>query len=173
MRFGTWMLALSALVLGSTLVASQADAKSCSSYAIFTGYDAKANMVELKFGRGRVQKFFPRPEGAPADSTKVPGVCTGKVTREKKLGVTPTGGRMSVTQVRTNFDGKMLNDTDDAEWLPKQFKQLIDAKTEVVIVVRPGMGKDKDKLEITTIYLPITPEEEAEIKRLESQAEEL
>jgi hypothetical protein len=166
------MLALSALVLGSTLVASQADAKSCSSYAIITGYDANANTVELKFGRGRVQKFFPRPEGAPADSLKVPGACTGKVTRNKKLAVTPTGGRMSVTQVRSNFEGKMLNDTDDAAWLPNQLKELIDSKTEVVIVVRPGMGKDKD-LEITTLYLPITEEEKAEIKRLEEQAEDI
>jgi hypothetical protein len=166
------MLALSALLLGSTLVASQADAKSCSSYAIITGYDADANTVDLKFGRGRVQKFFPRPEGTPADSTKVPKGCTGKVTRSKKLAVTPTGGRMSVTQVRSNFEGKMLNDTDDPAWLPNQLKQLIDSKTEIVIVVRPGMGKDKD-LEITTLYLPITPEEEAEIARLEAQAEEL
>jgi hypothetical protein len=172
MRFGTWTLALFALLLGSTVVASEADAKSCSSYAIITGYDSNANTVELKFGRGRVQKFFPRPEGTPADSTKVPGPCTGKVTKHKKLVVKPTGGRMSVTQVRSNFEGKMLNDTDDAAWLGGQLKQLIDGKTEVVIVVRPGMGKDAP-LEITTLYLPITPEEEAEIKRLESQAEEL
>ena len=49
--------------------------------------------------------------------------------------------------------------------------QLIADNTQVVVVIRPGMGKDAP-LGITTIYLPITDEERAEIKRLEDQAED-
>jgi hypothetical protein len=158
--------------LGQGLYASQADAKSCSSFAIFTGYDADSSMVKLKFGRGRVQKFFPKPEGAPTDTSKVPGACKGKVTKNKELLVKPTGGRMSVTQVRTNFEGKMLNDIDDAAWLPTKIEELIANKTEVVIVVRPGMGKDAP-LAITTVYMPAGEEDFAEIKRLEDQVEDV
>jgi hypothetical protein len=65
----------------------------------------------------------------------------------------------------------MQNDTDDEAWLPTKLKELIDAKTEVVIVVRPGVGKDAP-LGMTTLYLPITEEEKAEIQRLEDQAED-
>lgn len=172
MRFGTWILALFAITLGSAGFASQADAKSCSSFAIIKSYAAAANIVSVKYGRGKVNKFFPRPEGTPNDTSKVPGPCTGKVTKTTDLEVKPTGGRMSVTQVRTNFEGKMLNDTDDATWLGKKLDELIQAKTEVVIVVRPSMGKEQT-LGITTLYLPITPAEEAEIKRLEDMGEDL
>jgi hypothetical protein len=66
----------------------------------------------------------------------------------------------------------MLNDTDDATWLGKKLAELIKNKTEVVLVVRPAMGKEQT-LGITTLYLPITPEEEAEIKRLEDMGEDL
>ena len=79
---------------------------------------------------------------------------------------------MTATQVRSNFQGKMRNDLDDSAWLPATLKDLIDNETKVVIVVRPGMAKDAP-LGITTVYLPITDEELAEIKRLEDQAEDL
>ena len=41
-----------------------------------------------------------------------------------------------------------------------------------MIVVRPGLGKDAP-LGITTIYMPITEPELAEIKRLEDSAEDV
>ena len=51
---------------------------------------------------------------------------------------------MSVTQVRSNFEGKMLNDTRRPDsWVPTgSCKELIDGKTQVVIVIRPGVGRD-------------------------------
>jgi hypothetical protein len=39
-------------------------------------------------------------------------------------------------------------------------------------VIRPGVGKDAP-LGITTLYLPITEEELAEIKRIEDEAEDV
>ncbi len=77
-----------------------------------------------------------------------------------------------MTQVRSNFQGKMLNDLDDPAWLPAKLKELIEGKTEVVVVIRPGVGKDAP-LGITTIYLPITEEELAEIKRIDEDAEDI
>jgi hypothetical protein len=56
--------------------------------------------------------------------------------------------------------------------VPGELKKLIDAKAQVVIVVRPGMGKDAP-LGVTTIYLPITDEELAEIKRIDDQASDV
>ena len=79
---------------------------------------------------------------------------------------------MSVTQVRENFSGKMLNDTDDPKWLPAYFEDLSTNETIVVVILKPGPGK-KDPAKLTTIYLPITDEEKAEIKRLEDQAEDV
>ena len=79
---------------------------------------------------------------------------------------------MTLTQVRSNFQGKMLNDADDPKWIPSELAKLVAAKTQVVIVVRPGMGKDAP-LGITTIYLPVTDEELAEIERLENVAEDV
>ena len=79
---------------------------------------------------------------------------------------------MTVTQVRANFSGKMLNDTRDNEWVPRQIKKLVEDKTVVVITVREGIGKDAP-LGITTIYMPITDEEKAEIARLDAQAEDV
>jgi len=172
MRFGISVLAFVAICFSATLVASQAEAASCSSFATFKAFDADANTVTVKYKKGRVQKFFPRPEGTPADSSKVPGSCKSKVTKVTDLVVKSTGGRLSMTQVRSNFEGKMLNDTDDSAWLGKKIEELIAAKTQVVIVVRPGIGKDAP-LGITTVYLPITDEGKAEIERLENQVEDL
>jgi hypothetical protein len=94
------------------------------------------------------------------------------VKKTTSLVVKPTGGRMTVTQVRSNFEGKMLNDPDDPAWLPAQLEKLIAEETQVVVVIRPGIGKNAP-LGITTIYLPITDEELAEIQRLEDQEEDI
>jgi hypothetical protein len=168
MRLAIPTLALAALCLAS----AQARAASCASFAVLKSYDAAASTVEVDYNKGNMKKYFPRPEGSPSDSTKIPKPCRGKVTKTKQLVVKPTGGRMTVTQIRSNFEGKMLNDTSDPNWLPAELKKLIDAKTEIVIIVRPGMGKDAP-LGITTLYLPITDEELAEIQRIEKQAEDV
>jgi hypothetical protein len=76
---------------------------------------------------------------------------------------------MTVTQFRQNFSGKMENDTDDSNWVKTNLEKLIADKTKVVAILRPGKGK-KDPPEMTTIYLPITDEEKAEIARIESDA---
>lgn len=167
MRYAIPITFLLALFLG----AAQAQARSCSSFVVIKGYDAATKTVQVEHERGSVRKFFPKPEGAPTDTTKIPGSCKSR-DKKDELAVTPTGGRMSITQVRSNFEGKMLNDTDSAEWFAGKMKELIDGKVEVVAVIRPGMKK-KDPLGITTIYLPITDEELAEIKRLEEQAEDV
>lgn len=168
MRYAIPALVILAFCLGP----SQAGARSCSAFAVIKSYDAASKTVEVEFERGRMNKYFPRPEGSPTDSNKVPSSCKSKVKRNTSLVVKPTGGRMSITQVRSNFEGKMLNDTDDETWVPKKLKELIESKTEVVIVVRPGVGKDELPT-ITTLYLPITDEELAEIERIEKQAEDV
>ena len=168
MRFGIPILAFLALCLGS----SSAGAASCSSFAVFESFDADANQAEVSYERGNKTKYFPKPEGTPRDSSKIPASCKKKVTKQTSLVVKSTGGRMSLTQVRSNFQGKMLNDADDPKWLPAELARLVAAKTQVVIVVRPGMGKDAP-LGITTIYLPVTDEELAEIERLENDAEDV
>lgn len=167
MRLFISLFALAGLVFAS----GQAEAKSCSSFAVIKSYDADAKMVEVEYKKGRTQKYFPKPEGTPADSSKIPKSCRGKVLKTTKLAVKATGGRMTVTQIRSNFEGKMQNDTDDPAWLPAKLKELIDGEMEVVIVVRPGMGKD-DPLGMTTLYLPITEAEKAEIKRIDDNAKD-
>lgn len=145
---------------------------SCSTFGVIQAYDADGHRVKVDYKKGSVSRFFPRPEGSPRDTSKVPKSCRGSLLRNDVLHVKETGGRLSITQVRSNFEGKMLNDTDDATWFSNQMKQLIEGKTEVVLVIRPGMKKD-DPLGVSTIYLPITDAERAEIKRLEDQAEEV
>jgi len=108
---------------------------------------------------------------ATKNADKIPDKCKRKVTRNTSFLVKPTGGKLSVTQVRSNFEGKMQNDTDDPAWLPGKLQELIEAKAEVVIVVRPGMGKDAP-LGVTTVYLPITEEEKAEIKQIDDNAKD-
>jgi len=171
MNFRISLVATLALGLALGLGATQAEAASCSVFASIKAYDADAKMVELKYEKGTESKFFPKPEGAPPTS-KIPTKCKRKITRATKFPVKPTGGRLSVTQVRSNFEGKMRNDTDDAKWLPNQLEGLIKDKTVVVVVLRPGKSK-KDPVPVTTIYLPITEEEKAEILRLENQAEDV
>ena len=151
---------------------TEADARSCSTFAKIQAYDADGHRIKVNYEKGSVRRYFPKPEGAPRDSQKVPKSCRRSVLRNDVLHVKETGGRLSITQIRSNFEGKMLNDTDDPAWFSNQMKQLIEGETEVVIVIRPGM-KDDDPLEVSTIYLPITDAERAEIKRLEDQAEEI
>ncbi len=154
------------------LGAAQAQAQSCSSFAVIKSYDADSKTVKLSFAKGKESAFFPKPEGTPRSNSKLPSKCRRKVTKVKEFVVKPTGGRMSVTQVRANFSNQMLNDQEDPAWLPAQLAKLIEDKTKVVVQIRPGVGKDAP-LGVTTIYLPITEEEKAEIKRLEDQAEDV
>lgn len=168
MRLAIPVFAFVALLFGS----AQADAKSCSSFVVIKSYDAANKTVVVEHGDGSLKKYFPKPEGSPTDSTRIPGSCRGKVTKADGYAVTPTGGRMTVTQIRSNFQGKMLNNTSDPNWVPAKLKELIDSKATVVIVLRPGK-KRSDPIELTTLYLPITDEELAEIKRIEAQAEDV
>jgi hypothetical protein len=160
------------MILAYFAAAAPAEAASCSSFATIKAYSAEKSAVKIAWKKGKVNKFFPKPEGTPADSSKVPAPCKGKVVRNTTLKVKASGGRLSMTQVRSNFEGKMLNDADDEAWLGKKLEQLAADKTEVVIVVRPGVGKDSS-LNLTTVYLPVTDPELAEIKRLEDQAEDI
>ncbi len=168
MRFAIPILALLALCL----ISARADAASCSGFAVIKSYDAEKSTVEVAYEKGKRTKYFPKPEGTPRDSTKIPSRCKKKVTKQTSLVVKATGGRMTLTQLRSNFRGNMLNDVEDPSWVPAQIKQLVANETKVVIVVRPGLGKDAP-LAITTIYLPITDEELAEIKKVEAQAEDV
>jgi hypothetical protein len=168
MRLAILVFAVLALCLGST----QANARSCSSFALIKSYDAAAKTVEISYEKGKLGKFFPRPEGDSQSGSRIAKGCRGKVKKTTALVVKPTGGRMTVTQVRSNFEGKMLNDTEDPAWLPAQLEKLIAEETQVVVVIRPGIGKDAP-LGITTIYLPITDEELAEIQRLEDLEEDI
>lgn len=158
------------LALG--LVAAQAQAQSCSTFVEFVSYDEAAKTAEVKYVKGNQKRFFPRPEGGATDTSKIPKKCSKRITRDTTVAVKPTGGRMSVTQLRSNFDGKMMNNLDDAAWLPGNLKKLVGDKTPVVAVLRPGKKKG-DTPELTTIYLPITDEERAEIARIDAQAEEV
>jgi hypothetical protein len=86
--------------------------------------------------------------------------------------VKATGSRLSITQVRSNREGKMLNDTESAEWFQKQMDSIVAAGEPVIVVLRPGKSK-KDPAPMTTIYLPVTQEELDEIKRLEDQVDDM
>ncbi len=169
MRFGIPVLVFVALCLCAT----QAEAaSSCSSFVVIQSFDEATSTIEVSHEKGKDRAFFPKPEGAPRETSKIPKACRSKVKKVKSLVVKATGGRMSVTQVRSNFQGKMLNDRDDKTWLPGKLEQLIADQTKIVAVIRPGIGKDAP-LGITTLYLPITEEERAEIKRLENEAEDV
>ena len=150
---------------------AEAAAKSCSSFAIITTYDAGAKSIQLKVEKGREGKFFPKPEGTPKTS-KIPRKCSSKVLKQEGFAVTPTGGKLTVTQVRTNFSNKMLNDTDDETWLPKKLEELIAGKTKVLVVARPPITDKKGAYGLTTIYLPANQDDLDEIKRIDDQAQD-
>ncbi|MEZ4217898.1 MAG: hypothetical protein R3E88_15540 [Myxococcota bacterium] len=165
------LLAIAALVFGPS--SAFAASSSCALFAVFKSYDAAKHEVEVDFVKGNERKFFPRPDsGGGNQQSKLPKQCSGKFKKEKIFSVKETGGRLSVTQVRSNFEGRMLNDLEDPNWLPGQLQKLIAEKTEVPVVIRPGMGKN-DPLSITTLYLPITDDELKEIERIEAQVEDV
>ncbi len=168
MRFTLPAIAL--LVLG--LGAVRAEAQSCSKFVVFKSYDAASKSAEVSYEKGSQSRYFPKPEGASSDTTKIPKKCAKKVTRNTSVKVKPTGGRMSVTQFRENFSGKMRNDLDDAKWVETNLGKLIADKSKVVAILRPAKGK-KDPADLTTIYLPISEEETAEIARIDTQAEDV
>lgn len=165
----------SAAVAASILLfaASSAQAAgSCSVFAIIKSYDAATESVTFQRFKGNERRFFPKTEGAPSTS-KIPKPCSAKAMQQKSYKVTPTGGRMSVTQVRSNFEGKMQNKTGDPAWLPGKLKTLIDEKRRTVILLRQPPTDRTGDLAVTTIYLPVTQEEKDEIARLNSQAEDV
>lgn len=170
MRFVLPLIAAAGLLV---LGAANANAASCSGYATLKRYAADANVVQVKWEKGSESRFFPKTEGTPANNSKLPSACKTRI--KKKLTdfiVKPVGGRMSVTQVRMNFSGKMLNDVEDPAWLPARINELIESKTKVAIIIREGVTRD-DLYNLTTIYMPITDEERAEIARLDAQGEEI
>lgn len=167
MRFWIGVLMFLALCLG----AAQAQAGSCSSFVVIKSFDADSSTIEVEHEKGKMRKYFPKPSGTPSGPGKIPSSCKRKITKKTNLVVKATGGRLSMTQIRSNFQGKMLNDADDPSWLPARLMELIEAKTLVVSIIRAGIGKDAP-LGVTTIYMPITEEEKAEITRLENQAED-
>ncbi len=169
MRFTVPFFALAALMLGAAQAQAQA---SCSTFVMLESYDAAGKAIEVAYEKGNMRKYFPKPEGTPADSTKIPKPCSRRLLRDSTtLDVTPTGGRFSVTQIRSNLDGKMLNDTESEDWFKGEIDKLIGGKAPVVAILRPGPRDAAPKL--TTIYLPITDEEVAEIARREAQAEDV
>jgi len=161
--------------LAMLLAASTADAKSCSTFAIIKSYDAATSKVVLDIEKGDSNKFFPKPEGSTTTS-KIPGKCHPRVLRQDGgFEVKARGGRLSITQVRQNFSGSMLNDADDETWVPKKIGELIKDKTMVVVVLRPEMGVKGKEIPhwVSTIYMPITDAELKEIDRLNAQAEDV
>ena len=150
------------------LAAAHAQAASCSAFGIIKSYDEAGSTVEVEFTKGKATKFFPRVSGATGDITKIPKTCKRSALKNSTVPVKATGGRMSVTQIRNNLSGKMLNDTDDAAWFKTEVDKLIAAGEPLVLVLRLGK-KRGDPAPMTTIYLPATAEDLAEIQRLEEQ----
>ena len=158
---------------GVLLAAGSAQAgKSCSTFAKITGYDDATKSITFEKEKGSENKFFPKTEGAPSTS-KIPSKCKAKVLSQGTFPVNVSGGRMSITQVRANFSGKMLNDIDDKTWVPTKLQELIASGEMVVVLLRQPPGSDKKApYGVTTVYLPVTEEELAEIERLNKQAED-
>ena len=166
------MLSLVVLALAIAFAPTSVEAAgSCSGFAVIKSYDEATGTATIKYVKGRESSFFPKTEGA-VNNSKIPKKCRGKVKKKTTLKVTPRGGRMTVTQVRANFSGKMLNDTEDPSWVPGEINKLVEEKTKVVVLVRQGLGKDAP-YGITTVYLPITQEERDEIARLNAVGEDI
>ncbi len=164
----TFVSAILVLLAASTAHAGS----SCSVFAKVTGFDDASTSITLKRDKGSEAKYFPKTDGAPATS-KIPKGCKGNIWRQKSFEVKPTGGRMTITQIRSNFSGKMLNDVDDETWLPAKMKELVKSGDTLVVILRQPPGSDRrDPYAVTTIYMPITDEELKEIERLNAQAED-
>lgn len=147
--------------------------KSCSTFAKITGYDDASKSITLEKTKGSQSKFFPKTDGAPSTS-KIPAKCKSKILAQGDYPVNVSGGRMSITQVRANFSGKMLNDIEDKTWVPNKLQELIASGDTVVVLLRQPPGSDKKAPhKVTTIYMPITDEELAEIERLNNQGEDV
>ena len=169
MRFAVSILTF----LGLVLAAGAAQAKSCSAFVVIKSYDAENKMATVKYEKGSEKRYFPKTEGANTETTKIPKKCKKRLTaKNPDVKVKPTGGRMSVTQVRSNFEGRMLNDLEDETYVPGQLEKLKADKTRVMAILKPG-PKDDVAPTMTTIYLPITDEEKAEIARINAEAEDV
>lgn len=160
-----------ALVFLLALASSQANAASCHSFAVIKSYDAAASTVEVEWTKGKTQQYFPRGEGATGEITKIPKRCKRSLLKVTTVPVKESGSRLSVTQLRENRSGKMVNDLDDAGWFKTEIEKLIASGEPVVTVLRPGR-KRSDPAPMTTIYLPVTQAELDEIKRLEALVED-
>jgi hypothetical protein len=156
------------LVAVPFLAAANAQAKSCSTFGVIKSYDEAGKTVEVEWTKGKATNFFPRVSGASGDITKIPGKCKRRTLKATTVPVKATGGKLSVTQIRNNLTGKMLNDTESAAWFKAEIDKLVAAGDAVAIVLRPGRKKT-DPIPMTTIYLPATAEDMAEIQRQEDQ----
>ena len=166
MRLLTFTIAIFSLVLAAS--SAQAGA-SCSTFAKITGYDEASSSITIEKSKGNEGKYFPKTEGAPKTS-KLPKRCKSKALSADSFPVKPTGGRMSITQVRENFSGKMLNDVDDKTWVGTKLQEIVASGEVVVVVLRQPPGADKKAPhDVTTVYMPITEAEIAEIARLDAQ----
>lgn len=158
------------------LVATTADARSCSTFAKIEAFDTETSMMTLKVTKGNSQKFFPKPEGSGTGNSKIPKKCKTRILKKGSFEVRTTGGRLKLTQIRSNFNDNMLNNPDDSKWVGAELDKLIADKTKVVVVLRPIMGaKDKKKAPhwVSTIYMPITQPELDEIARLDAQGQDI
>jgi len=169
MRLLTILIATAAVLLAA---GSAQAGKSCSTFAKITGYDDASKSITFEKMKGSEPKFFPKTDGSTAAS-KIPSKCKAKVLSQDSYPVNVSGGRMSITQVRSNFSGKMLNDIDDKTWVPTKLQELIASGEMVAILLRQPPGSDKKApYGVTTVYMPITEEELAEIERLNNQGED-
>ena len=110
MRFKLSLLSFAVAVLG---VASQADAASCSAFVTIKSFDARSQHRRGGLRQRQHEQVLPEAGGrADRHDASSPPTCKANVTKTKSLQVKGTGGKMSVTQVRTNFEGKMLNDVE-------------------------------------------------------------
>lgn len=158
------------------LVATTADARSCSTFAKIEAFDTETSMMTIKVTKGNSQKFFPKPEGSGTGNSKIPKKCKTRILKKGSFEVRTTGGRLKLTQIRSNFNDNMLNNPDDSKWVGAELDKLIADKTKVVVVLRPIMGaKDKKKAPhwVSTIYMPITQPELDEIARLDAQGQDI
>ena len=91
------------------LIATTADARSCSTFAKIEAFDTETSMMTLKVTKGNSQKFFPKPEGSGTGNSKIPKKCKTRILKKGSFEVRTTGGRLKLTQIRSNFNDNMLN----------------------------------------------------------------
>ena len=113
------------------LVATTADARSCSTFAKIEAFDTETSMMTIKVTKGNSQKFFPKPEGSGTGNSKIPKKCKTRILKKGSFEVRTTGGRLKLTQIRSNFNDNMLNNPDDSKWVGAELDKLIADKTKV------------------------------------------